>query len=67
MIKKIRKNVRCNCPDCDHISDLEIDVKKKKSVAKIFLCEECFKKMYFAMGSFVAPKSPQNILNRFKK
>jgi len=67
MIKRIRKNVRCNYANCDKLADLEIDVKKKKSVAKIFLCEECFKKMYFAMGSFVAPKSPQNILNRFKK
>lgn len=68
MIKKTRKNIVCNSGECNkNLSDYEIDVVKKKAVIKLFLCEECFKNLYFEMGKFVAPKSPQNILNKFKK
>lgn len=67
MIKRTRKNIVCNGENCVNMSDFELHLKKKKSTLKIFLCKECFKNMYFEMGGFVAPKSPQNILNRFKK
>lgn len=67
MIKKIRKNIVCNSGVCGgNIADYEIDIKKRKSTVKVFLCNECFKNLYFEMGRFVAPKSPQNILNKFK-
>ena len=66
MIKKTRKNIVCNNTDCTSMADFEIDVKKRKNTIKVFLCVECFKNMYFEMGRYVAPKSPQNILNKFK-
>lgn len=67
MIRKIRKKISCNGELCEGVADYEIFVKKRKNYSKIYLCKDCFKKMYFEMGGFVPPKNPQNILNKFKK
>ena len=60
--KSIRKN-KCNV--CLQLSEYVVSVKKQKTTARIYLCGECLKEMYFDISKHIVPRSPRNILNKF--
>ena len=65
MIKKAKRKIKCNI--CGYDETYTIEVKKLKSTTKINLCKECLTDLYFEVAKIITPKSPRNILNKFKK
>ena len=65
MITKTKIKTKCNV--CHKESEFNISVKKQKKFTKINLCKECLTDLYFEISKIITPKSPQNILNNFKR
>lgn len=63
-ISELKTKVRCDFGLCKNTAKYEIFEDGVLSRRKIFLCEDCAKKMYSLLASKVVPKSPINVINK---
>ena len=56
--------IRCEMPNCREMANFKLMKTGFVKNAGLFLCKECVKEMYAAIGECVVPKSPSNMLNK---
>ena len=56
--------IRCEMLNCREMANFKLMKTGFVKNAGLFLCKECVKEMYNAIGECVVPKSPSNMLNK---
>ena len=56
--------LRCEMPNCREMANFKLMKTGFVKNAGLFLCKDCVKEMYTAIGECVVPKSPNNMLNK---
>lgn len=56
--------LRCEMPNCKEMAQFKLMKTGFIKNAGLFLCKDCVKEMYKAIGECIVPKSPGNMLNK---
>lgn len=56
--------IRCEMPNCKELANFKLGKTGFVKNAGLFLCKQCVKEIYSAIGECVIPKSPSNMLNK---
>ena len=62
-LEEVAYKVKCDMPGCKNISAYSITNKHFVISTNMYLCKDCMKELYSAIGKILVPKSPKNILN----
>ena len=61
---EVNMKIKCDMPNCKNMAVNKVIKPGFLKNAGLFLCKECIKEMYSAIGSCIVPKSPSNMLNK---
>ena len=56
--------IRCEMPNCKEFANFKLGKTGFVKNAGLFLCKQCVKDIYTAIGECIIPKSPSNMLNK---
>jgi len=56
--------IRCDVPNCKEMAKYKLVKAGFVKNAGLFLCKDCVRDIYEAIGVCIVPKSPSNMLNK---
>ena len=56
--------IRCEIPNCKQFANYRLNKEGFVKNASLFICKDCVKDIYSALGECLVPKSPNNMLNK---
>ena len=63
-LAEVNLKIRCDIPNCKNMSSYKLIKPGFLKNAGLFLCKDCIKEMYEALGLHIVPKSPTNMFNK---
>ena len=63
-LEEVSIKIRCDMPNCKDMAKYKLIKDGFIKNAGLFVCKDCLTDMYKTLGSYITPKSPNNMLNK---